>query len=58
VCRLVLWPDAPGWDRVAAIAERQGGFVLLRAPAALDLAQRNAIRRLHGWLREAGTDSG
>jgi hypothetical protein len=50
VCRLVLWPDAPGWDRVAAIAERQGGFVLRQAPAALDLAERNAIRRLHGWL--------
>ena len=54
VCRLVLWPDAPGWDRVAAIAERQGGFVLRQAPAALDLAQRNAIRRLHGWLRGGG----
>jgi hypothetical protein len=58
VCRLVLWPDAPGWDRVAAIAERQGGFVLRQAPAALDLAERNAIRRLHGWLREAQPDGG
>jgi hypothetical protein len=51
VCRLVLWPDAPGWDGVAAIAEHQGGFVLQDAPPALDLAQRNAIRRLHFWLR-------
>jgi hypothetical protein len=58
VCRLVLWPDAPGWESVAAIAERQGGFVLRRAPAALDLAQRNAVRRLHGWLREPRSDSG
>ena len=54
VFRLVLWPDAPGWHRVAAIAERSGGFVLRRAPPALDLAQRNAIRRLHTWLRNPG----
>jgi hypothetical protein len=58
VCRLVLWPDAPGWESVAAIAEHQGGFVLRQAPAALDLAQRNAVRRLHGWLREPQSDSG
>jgi hypothetical protein len=51
VCRLVLWPAAPGWNAVAAIAERQGGFVLPLAPAALDLGQRGAARRLHGWLR-------
>jgi hypothetical protein len=55
VCRLVLWPDAPGWDGVAAIAERQGGFILPQAPPALDLAQRNAIRRLRGWLQDSGS---
>jgi hypothetical protein len=55
VCRLVLWPSAPGWDGVAAIAVRQGGFVIPRAPAALDLAQRNASRRLDAWLRGART---
>jgi hypothetical protein len=54
VSRLVLWPDAPGWDGVAAIAKRQGGFVLPQAPPALDLAQRNAIRRLRGWLQDTG----
>jgi hypothetical protein len=54
VSRLVLWPEAPGWDAVAAIAERQGGFVLPTPPAALDLAHRNAIRRLHAWLRDSG----
>lgn len=54
VCRLVLWPSAPGWDGVAAIAERQGGFVVSQAPLALDLAQRNAIRRLAAWLRNSG----
>ena len=54
VCRLVLWPGAPGWNRVAAIAERQGGFVLEQAPAALDLAQRKrhpAITRLVAGVR-------
>jgi hypothetical protein len=54
VCRLVLWPEAPGWAGVAAIAERQGGFVLARAPLALDMAERNAVRRLHAWLGGSG----
>jgi hypothetical protein len=58
VPRLVLWPGAPGWDAVASIAQRQGGFVLRQAPPALDLARRNAIRRLHGWLREPGRNGG
>jgi hypothetical protein len=53
VHRLVLWPEAPGWNAVAAIAERQGGFILTQAPAALDLSQRNAIRRLRAWLSAA-----
>jgi hypothetical protein len=52
VHRLVLWPQAPGQAKVAAIAEAQGGFVLSQAPAALDLAHRNAIRRLDAWLRQ------
>jgi hypothetical protein len=50
VCRLVLWREAPGWTSVASIAERQGGFVLADAPPALDLAHRNASRRLKTWL--------
>ncbi len=54
VCRLVLWPEAPGWASVVTIAERQGGFVLRSAPAALDLGNHNATRRLDGWLRKAG----
>lgn len=55
VSRLVLWPDAHGWDGVAAIAKRAGGFVLPRPPPALDLAQRNATRRLHAWLQTSGS---
>ena len=47
---LVLWPDAPGWAAVAAVAAERGGAVLAEAPPALDLAQRGAIRRLHRWL--------
>ncbi len=58
VSRLILWPKASGWDGVAAIAKRQGGFVLSQAPAALDLAGRNAIRGLHAWLLDPGLDSG
>ncbi|HXT78271.1 MAG TPA: hypothetical protein VN702_01800 [Acetobacteraceae bacterium] len=50
LCRLVLWPSAPGWDAVAAIAARQGGFALRAAPPALDLAARGAMRRLDDWL--------
>jgi hypothetical protein len=55
VHRLVLWPEAPGWNSVAAIAEQQGGSILPQAPAALDLGQRNAIRRLHAWLLDPST---
>ena len=51
VCRLVLWLDAPGWAAVAAVAEGMGGFVLSRAPEALDLGQRGAMRHLGDWLR-------
>jgi hypothetical protein len=57
VCRLVLWPDAPGWSAVAAIAEGLGGFVLSQAPVALDLSHRNALRQLVAWLRDHGCDS-
>jgi hypothetical protein len=49
---LVLWPQAPGHAKVAAIAAGQGGFVLPKAPPALDLAQHNAVRRLDAWLRQ------
>jgi hypothetical protein len=56
---LVLWPAAPGWDAVAAIAAQHGGAVLPAAPPALDLAARGADRRLHDWLqaRTAAGDS-
>lgn len=57
VCRLVLCPNAPGWHGVATIAEREGGFVLPLAPPALDLARRNAVRRLNSWLRNGVTAS-
>jgi hypothetical protein len=50
VCRLVLWPEASGWQAVAAIAKREGGFVLRQAPEALDMAARNATRQLRAWL--------
>ncbi len=52
VCRLVLWPGAPGWQAVRLVAEREAGFVLPQAPDALDMAARNARRRLHEWLHD------
>jgi hypothetical protein len=57
---LVLSPDAPGWDAVAAIAAEHGGEVLRQAPPALDLGRRGAGRRLHDWLQMRTTpgDSG
>lgn len=32
LCRLVLWPSAPGRPAAAAIAAARGGFVLKEAP--------------------------
>jgi hypothetical protein len=58
VCRLVLAPHAAGWKAVAAIAQSQGGFVLPQPPIALVLGQRNAIRRLPGWLRSTSGTAG
>ncbi len=49
--RLVLSPGAPGWQSVATIAESLGGEVLTARPPALDMADRNAARRLHDWLQ-------
>jgi hypothetical protein len=48
--RLVLRRNAPGWDRVAAVAARDGGFVLPEPPVALNLAHRHAARQLPQWL--------
>jgi hypothetical protein len=52
--RLILWPDAPGRARVAAIMARKGGVLLPSRPAALDLARPRAARWLHEWVRTAG----
>lgn len=58
VHRLVLWPEAPGHAAVAAVAAREGGFVLPRAPPALDMARRDAARRLPDWLSGAASGNG
>jgi hypothetical protein len=57
---LVLSPTAPGWQSVAAIAASLGGEALTSRPPALDMADRNAARRLHDWLQVRTTpgDSG
>jgi hypothetical protein len=49
--RLVLSPTSPGWQSVATIAVSIGGEVLASRPPALDMADRNAARRLHDWLQ-------
>jgi hypothetical protein len=58
--RLVLSPGAPGWQSVATIAASLGGELLTARPPALDMADRNAARRLHDWLQVQTTpgDSG
>ena len=53
VRHLVLWPDAPGWASVAAIAAEAGGFVLPEAPPSLDLAREKAAPQLIDWLTPA-----
>jgi len=49
--RLVLDPACPAFAAVAATAATLGATVLAGRPAALDLADRDAERRLHAWLR-------
>jgi hypothetical protein len=56
VTRLVLWPEAPGWAAVASLAREMGGFVLSTAPVALDMADKNAIRRLSDWLTSSAAE--
>ena len=54
LCRLILWPDAPGRTRVGAIVVRKGGVLLPNRPPALDLARPRAARWLQEWVRTAG----
>jgi hypothetical protein len=58
--KIVLSPLTPGFHSVVAIATSLGGVVLTSRPAALDLADRGACRRLHNWLQARTTpgDSG
>lgn len=49
--RILILSDAvPAFPAVAAIAAAQGLILLARRPPALDLAERNARRRLAAWL--------
>jgi hypothetical protein len=52
---IILHPTAPGWAQVAATAQSLHCVVLADRPAALDLAQRGAARRLHDWLQSRTT---
>ncbi len=54
-CRhLVLANDVPAFADVASRAAALGAIVLPARPAALDLAQRGALRRLDAWLAGDG----
>jgi hypothetical protein len=50
---LILQPDAPARQAVAAIAASHGAELLATRPPALDMAQRSTQRRLHEWLQQA-----
>jgi hypothetical protein len=58
LCRLVLWPEAPGRDAVVAIAEEMGGFVLPAAPLAAPVSAGRGRRRDTGSQPFAGQESG
>jgi hypothetical protein len=47
---LRLDPACPAFAAVAAAAATLGGKVLAQRPAALDLGNRGALRRLADWL--------
>ncbi len=48
---LILWPDAPGRAKVAAIVAGLGGVLLAERPPALDLADPANRSRLHEWVQ-------
>jgi hypothetical protein len=48
---LILSRSSPGFAAVSAIAGARGLLLLHERPAALDLADRGAARRLDAWLR-------
>ena len=51
-CRLlVLHPAVPAWTLVESRAATVGATLLAERPAALDLADRRAARRLTAWLQ-------
>ena len=51
-CRLLLLdPSVPAWALVASRAAAAGAVLLADRPAALDLAQPGALRRLVPWLQ-------
>ena len=50
---LILSPASPGFAAVSAITEARGLLLLHGRPAALDLAERGAARRIDAWLRRS-----
>ncbi len=50
--RLILTSDCPQFAAVLARATPLGAELIPQRPAALDLAEKNALRRLPDWLRD------
>lgn len=50
---LTLSPTVPAFPAVAAIAAARGAVLLAQRPPALDLGERNTLRRLPAWLASA-----
>ena len=51
--RLVLTPDCQQFEAVLARAAALDADLARQRPEALDLAEKNALRRLPEWLRDA-----
>lgn len=55
-CRLLVLHPGPAFADIAERAARSGALVLPNRPAALDLRERGAMRRIPDWL--GSRDSG
>jgi hypothetical protein len=49
-CRILVLRPCPAWDSVAGRAAGTGAVLLRARPAALDLGEKGAARRIAAWL--------
>jgi hypothetical protein len=55
---IVLRCETAAYEVVAGIAAGQNAILLAQAPPALDLSQRNALRKLSAWLDDRARSMG